>query len=209
MSRTDFIISILFSVGINALIFGTLFTDFDPKPRQEAFVGPPVVINITNNEIVIPKPKPILYTEEQVDTVVKVICGEVGPHHEDTGRNVLQVIVNRALLKSKHFKRPLHKQIVVEATKRVGGVPQFATVCRSDGRAEWQEKIVRAALNGDTAISTAQWISKDTLWFRTHVGAHKWETGRGWSRNINRVGSDEYHTFFDGNAQAVKFMTRY
>lgn len=209
MSKADYVLSILFSLTVNGIIFGLLFTDFDKGPRYEPFVGPPVVINITNNEIVVPKPKPILYTEEQVATVVEVICGEVGPHREDTGRNVLQVIVNRALLKSKHFKRPLHDQIVIEATKRIGGVPQFATVCRTDGRAEWQEEIVRAALNGDTAISSAEWISKDTLWFRTHVGAHKWETGRGWSRNITRVGKDQYHTFFDGNAQAVKFMTRY
>jgi hypothetical protein len=206
MSRFDAIVLVtVVSMLTNLVAFTLLFSEAERPQRTE----PPVVINITNNDVVKPEPKVVLYTEKQVRDVMRVICGEVGPHHEDTGRNVLQVIVNRALLKSKHSKRPMHNQIVIEATKRIKGVPQFATNCRADGHADWQDEIVREALSGETDISNAAWISKDTLWFRTHVGAHKWETGKGWSRNINRSGSDEYHTFFDGNKQAIKFMTRY
>jgi hypothetical protein len=213
----DTIKATILSIAINGAILYALFSsvgqrtaqavvEVEPKPAAQAVVEikpEPEPVEVK------PELKPDPFTDAQVIAVAEVICGEVGPHHEDTGRNVMQVILNRARLKSKHLKTDLHDQIVAEATRRVQGTPQFATKCRDDNRAAWQKVVVREAMRGlDT--SRAAWATHNTLWFRTHEGAHLWENStKGWTRNLSKAGADTYHTFFDGNAEAVELMTKY
>ena len=146
--------------------------------------------------------------QRAVNVLAKVICGEVGPHFEETGRNVLQVIINRAALKLPKHDGDLAKAAVSEATRRLNGVPQFATYCRSDNKAKWQTAIAESALRGDF-VSNADWISESVLFFRTHSGAHHWMKRRGWTRNIKYVGGDKYHSFFEANETALHLMTEY
>lgn len=139
--------------------------------------------------------------------LARVVCGEVGAHHPDTGRNVLQVIANRAALKTS-AKVTLPAALASVATRKVGGTPQFATHCRPDSIRGWQREIAEEAVRGEW-VGDAEWLSEKTLFFRTHVGAPLWEKGTGWRKNIKKVGADKYHTFFDGNATAVRYMRRY
>jgi len=211
----DTIKATLLSIAINGAILYALFSSVGQRTAQAVVEVKPAptaqaVVEVKPEPVEVkPEPKPDPFTDAQVAAVAEVICGEVGPHHEDTGRNVMQVILNRARLKSKHLKTDLHDQIVAEATRRVQGTPQFATKCRDDNRADWQKVVVREAMQGlDT--SRAAWASHNTLWFRTHEGAHLWENStKGWTRNLSKAGADTYHTFFDGNAEAVELMTKY
>lgn len=211
--NSDTIIALMYVSLVNFVVFGV--TSDPPKADinvKQATTPYGLTIDVKPLPLPLPTPTPApapVFTSKQVDIVAKVVCGEVGPHREDTGRNVLQVIVNRAILKSERLKTRIQDQIVDEATRRVQGVPQFATVCRPDNRAEWQHTIVREALSGDSTISSAPWMSKKTLWFRTHTGAHLWEKGKGWTRNLSRAGVDHYHTFFDANTKAMRLMARY
>lgn len=206
----------IFSFVINALILGTLFsslgqraTAYQPK-ALEVSVTPapaPVQAEILPLPMPEPEPEPAPVNERAAKTLARVVCGEVGAHIPEAGRNVLQVIVNRANLKVSDTVS-LEEALVAAATRRVGGTPQFATHCRQDSKRDWQMEIAREALRGEW-VGSAEWLSEETLFFRTHVGAHLWERKRGWTKNIDRVGADEYHTFFDANEVGVRYMARY
>lgn len=205
----------LFSLLINGLIFGTLFADMNKATETALYLLDIETAQIKESLETLPapepepepEPEPAPVNERAVDVLQRVVCGEVGAHHPDTGRNVLQVIANRATLKVSETVS-LEDALVAAATRKVGGTPQFATHCRADSRREWQREIARAALRGEW-VGDAEWLSSSTLFFRTHVGAHRWERRRGWTRNIFKVGADKYHTFFDANEQGVRFMARY
>lgn len=203
--------AMIFSILINTVIYGTLFCSLEPS--QNMSIEPTPQIQSMPDDVIIPlpmpepEPKPAPINEEAVKVLAKVVCGEVGAHHENTGRNVLQVIVNRARLKTT-ANRPFDKSLIIEATKKIGNTPQFARYCRKDSKRYWQRKIAIEAVQGKW-VGSAEWLSENTLWFRTHVGAHYWERKKGWTKNLTKVGADKYHTFFDGNETAVKLMTKY
>ena len=197
---------LILSLLLNGAIFTALFTN-----TQDVFdlISDSVeVLEPVIKPVIKPAPKPAPVSEKAVKVLIRVVCGEVGPHHRDTGENVLQVIANRATLKAKFSKISLAKAMINVATAKVGGTPQFARHCRSDGRADWQREIAIKALRG-AFVSKAPWMTEKTLFFRTHVGAPKWEKKKGWTKNIFKVGADKYHTFFSANQQAVNYMARY
>ena len=200
--------AMLFSLLINTTIYGTLFCSLDYSPENMS-IEPVIENQSMPEEVIVPKPapepKPI--NEKAVSILAKVVCGEVGAHHENTGRNVLQVIVNRARLKTTKSVS-FDESLIIEATRKIGNTPQFARFCRPDSKRDWQRKIAIHAVRGEW-VGSAKWLSESTLWFRTHTGAHYWERKKGWTRNLAKVGADKYHTFFDGNETAVELMTKY
>ena len=204
--------AMLFSLLINTMIYGTLFCSLDQSKNMS--VQPEDVESVLQSiddtlpmPEPQPEPQPAPINEKAVKVLAKVVCGEVGAHHEDTGRNVLQVIVNRARLKTTS-KLSFDESLIREATKKIGSTPQFARFCRADSKRYWQRAIAIEAVQGKW-VGSAKWLSASTLWFRTHVGAHYWEKKKGWTKNLTKVGADKYHTFFDGNETAVKLMTKY